>query len=311
MSLILYFVTSMDSGSLVIDCLASNGHPDPPAIQRLTWAILEGLTATALLVAGGTKVLNALQAVAIASGVIYIVLISLGCLALWRGLEVSAGDVPDDGGQSFNIDILDTLLADPIAEMVSLSFHKRTKRRLILLSKFFLNIFAAPYSVAKSSALVSGSESYLTKLISLYTFLLLFIILHALQPVVDGFWAMAWVSYIIHSFIIATVRQSVREHLSIPGGLIEDFLISLILYPAVAVQMEHSLGKFSAKSSTEGSRNNIPNGEINPNACASELDLNGMVTNKDDCLKRIERGNGKQNKDSATNLNTVAFFTEE
>ena len=35
--------------------------------------------------------------------------------------------------------------------------------------------------------------------------------------VVDGFWAMAWVSYIIHSFIIATVRQSVREHLSIPG----------------------------------------------------------------------------------------------
>ena len=39
-SLILYFVTSSDSGSLVIDCLASNGHPEPPRLQRLLWALL-------------------------------------------------------------------------------------------------------------------------------------------------------------------------------------------------------------------------------------------------------------------------------
>ena len=32
-SLVLYFVTSSDSGSLVIDCLASNGHPNPPRLQ--------------------------------------------------------------------------------------------------------------------------------------------------------------------------------------------------------------------------------------------------------------------------------------
>ena len=61
-SLILYFVTrytfnnlsklisiqlnfaSSDSGSLVIDCLASNGHPDPPRLQRLLWAVTEGLS---------------------------------------------------------------------------------------------------------------------------------------------------------------------------------------------------------------------------------------------------------------------------
>ena len=40
LSLILYFVTSSDSGSLVIDCLASNGHPEPPRLQRLLWALL-------------------------------------------------------------------------------------------------------------------------------------------------------------------------------------------------------------------------------------------------------------------------------
>ena len=40
LSLILYFVTSSDSGSLVIDSLASNGHPEPPRLQRLLWALL-------------------------------------------------------------------------------------------------------------------------------------------------------------------------------------------------------------------------------------------------------------------------------
>ena len=59
--LVLYFVTSSDSGSLVIDCLTANGDPDPPAIQRVFWAFTEGATATALLVAGGKNGLTALQ----------------------------------------------------------------------------------------------------------------------------------------------------------------------------------------------------------------------------------------------------------
>merc|ERR1712038_166919 len=61
--IVLYFVTSSDSGSLVIDCLSSNGDPDPPAVQRVFWAMMEGATATALLAAGGKKGLQALQSV--------------------------------------------------------------------------------------------------------------------------------------------------------------------------------------------------------------------------------------------------------
>ncbi len=60
-AIVLYFVTSSDSGSLVIDCLTSNGDPDPPTIQRVFWAVMEGATATALLVAGGKDGLLALQ----------------------------------------------------------------------------------------------------------------------------------------------------------------------------------------------------------------------------------------------------------
>ena len=60
-AIVLYFVTSSDSGSLVIDCLSSNGDPNPPKIQRVFWACMEGATATALLIAGGADGLKALQ----------------------------------------------------------------------------------------------------------------------------------------------------------------------------------------------------------------------------------------------------------
>ena len=60
-AIVLYFVTSSDSGSLVIDSLTSNGDPEPPKIQRVFWALMEGATATAMIVAGGKDALSALQ----------------------------------------------------------------------------------------------------------------------------------------------------------------------------------------------------------------------------------------------------------
>ncbi|MEN5075128.1 BCCT family transporter [Isoptericola cucumis] len=59
---IVFFVTSSDSGSFVVDMLANGGDPNPPLWSRLFWAILEGLVAAALLLAGG---LSALQTTAI------------------------------------------------------------------------------------------------------------------------------------------------------------------------------------------------------------------------------------------------------
>ena len=62
-SLILYFVTSSDSGSLVIDCLTSNGNPSPPVFQRIFWSCTEGAVAMALLFVGGEDSLGALRSV--------------------------------------------------------------------------------------------------------------------------------------------------------------------------------------------------------------------------------------------------------
>lgn len=79
-----YFVTSSDSGSLVIDMLAAGGHTDPPKIQRVFWAVTEGAVAAVLLLAGG---LGALQAASIAAGLPFAVIMVFMCIGLSKALR--------------------------------------------------------------------------------------------------------------------------------------------------------------------------------------------------------------------------------
>src|SRR5690554_718219 len=80
-----FFVTSSDSGSLVIDSLASGGHTENPVWQRVFWAVIQGLIAAVLLIAGG---LNALQAMTIASALPFALIMLLAAWSLWRALMI-------------------------------------------------------------------------------------------------------------------------------------------------------------------------------------------------------------------------------
>lgn len=81
-----FFVTSSDSGSLVIDMLTSGGNEESPTWQRVFWALSEGVVAVVLLVAGG---LAALQTAAIASALPFAVVMLFMCYGLLRGLQIS------------------------------------------------------------------------------------------------------------------------------------------------------------------------------------------------------------------------------
>ena len=79
----IFFVTSSDSGSFVVDMLTSGGHPDPPVAQRVFWAVSEGVVAAVLLLAGG---LAALQSAAINTGLPFCVILLAVCAGLGRAL---------------------------------------------------------------------------------------------------------------------------------------------------------------------------------------------------------------------------------
>ena len=80
---IVFFVTSSDSGSLVIDTITAGGKVDAPLPQRVFWCTFEGLVAIALLIGGG---LGALQAMVISTGLPFTVILLMICYAILRGL---------------------------------------------------------------------------------------------------------------------------------------------------------------------------------------------------------------------------------
>ncbi|MGK0500228.1 MAG: BCCT family betaine/carnitine transporter [Oceanicoccus sp.] len=86
---LVFFVTSSDSGSLVIDSITAGGKLDAPVPQRIFWAVMEGLIAGALLFGGGKAALGALQAGAIATGLPFTAFLLVMCVTLYRELHAT------------------------------------------------------------------------------------------------------------------------------------------------------------------------------------------------------------------------------
>ena len=81
--IIIFFITSSDSGSLVDDMVTSGGHPHPPKPQRVFWAVSEGAVAATLLVVGGLK---AIQNASISLGFFMSILLIVICTGLYKAL---------------------------------------------------------------------------------------------------------------------------------------------------------------------------------------------------------------------------------
>ncbi|UTD54059.1 BCCT family transporter [Halomonas sp. MS1] len=81
---LIFFVTSSDSGSLVIDTITAGGKIDAPRPQRMFWAIVEGLIAIVLLIGGG---LSALQAGVTATAIPFSIVMLLMCYSIIKALN--------------------------------------------------------------------------------------------------------------------------------------------------------------------------------------------------------------------------------
>ncbi|QFU09175.1 Glycine betaine transporter OpuD [Rhodobacteraceae bacterium THAF1] len=81
---LVFFITSSDSGSLVIDTITAGGKTEAPTAQRIFWCTTEGIVAIVLLIGGG---LTALQAMVNATGIFFTVVLLFLCWSIWEGLR--------------------------------------------------------------------------------------------------------------------------------------------------------------------------------------------------------------------------------
>ena len=80
----IFFITSADSGSLVMDIITAGGKMDAPVAQRVFWCVLAGLVAIALMLGGG---MASLQSMTISIGLPFGLVLLLMCIGLYRGLR--------------------------------------------------------------------------------------------------------------------------------------------------------------------------------------------------------------------------------
>merc|ERR1712136_365916 len=96
-----YFVTSSDSGSMIVDMISANGFAEPPLPQRILWSGMEGLCAIALLLSGrnlpdSEGSLRALQSASLISGLPYTFILFWCAQSLYLLVLEEAGDISKD-----------------------------------------------------------------------------------------------------------------------------------------------------------------------------------------------------------------------
>lgn len=222
-SITLYFVTSSDSGSLVIDCLSANGSPNPPIVQRVFWALTEGACATALLKAGGKNALIALQTVSILAGLPYTIVVCFMCVALWRAIKNDAEPV-----KKTRVDFAKGL------------FHVFSRPSCENLLALVVAIFAPWWPAGRASGKVYGDQKPWCAMITMGTFFYGWIILHLLELAVVGLAYVGWVILVGFLAYVVGIRVAVRQKHGIPGSIFQDSLISL-MYPLAVDQMDREM----------------------------------------------------------------------
>jgi BCCT family betaine/carnitine transporter len=83
---LVFFITSSDSGSLVVDSITAGGKTNAPVSQRIFWVLMVGCIATTLLIVGGSGALKSLQAGAVSAGLPFTVVLVIMCISLMKAL---------------------------------------------------------------------------------------------------------------------------------------------------------------------------------------------------------------------------------
>lgn len=81
-SIVIFFVTSADSASIVMGSMSQRGMPNPTRLVAITWGVLLGTVATSLLLAGGEDALGGLQSIMVVSALPFAFIV-IGIMLSW------------------------------------------------------------------------------------------------------------------------------------------------------------------------------------------------------------------------------------
>lgn len=278
-TLAIYFITSSDSGSMVVDILASNGATQHHWIQRVFWAITEGAVACALLVAGGTKALRALQAASIVFGLPFNLFLFIMCMTIVQmckslekedeeeenpGMSDPKSLLPKDG-QSWGMPLFGGVF-NIFESIFSLYFFVNKTRKekgmhlptMDHLSGFVIALllpFVPLYNVYSSAVIDPKQKNKMISILLTAVYAIFYIgwiVLFCLGAVNHGFAALGWSLFCINAIILTILRMEFRNTLGIRGNVVGDLIASSILYPQALSQMSSELASERVSAFVEG-----------------------------------------------------------
>jgi len=214
-TIVLYFVTSSDSASFVVDILAANGMQDPPLAQKVFWAFTEGAAAAALLASANDDdpkaALNAVKALPIILGLPYTFLLFWMCQGLLIVCQEEAGDLSITR-KNFSVFLINV---EPTS---------------------FLAIFFPFVPLGEVAAKTwNGSRLFYSVAYgAVWTALIVFICLSAVD---SAFGTMAISIYFIMGLGVAGLRVATRNKLGITGDMISDACVCCFAFPFAVGQL--------------------------------------------------------------------------
>jgi hypothetical protein len=245
----LYFITSSDSGSFVDDLISANGHANPPPIQKVYWCWTEGLTAIALIKAGGADSISALKSVSIVSGLPYTFAICFMCTSIYRCVKVEAGELDIVNAAAWTTDVFDiTCLFDGETYLNKMA---RLKSLILGAAMPFVGLNTTLMELYGKRVYALVGSVFLSAL--WYTWFVLIFTGYvgnaaSGQTAFEYFqWLnvanLGWVIYVAYAIMVACVRTEVRVKKNIYGSTLEDFCTTLCLPNVVISQLAYETGR--------------------------------------------------------------------
>ena len=232
--LVIYFLTSSDSGSMTDDIISASGLSASkiPYWQKIFWCWTEGFAAIALT-SGAAGAISSLQAASIILGLPYTLILCMMVPALWRALKKEAGDEDIISSYRFNTQLMDFLEffkpkgGSPCAPMV----HVKCIITGIFLP--FLGVmkgYTFVYPEQNKSGIFFGALAQ----IGWFTWFIFMII----EVEVKNLSIIGWIGYITFALLIGFIRGEMRGKEKIWGSPVDDFWCGLVLWPLALAQIQ-------------------------------------------------------------------------